>query len=102
MSHEEKKAKVYHATVDIPTSFLTRWASFPEEYELVAEVNTDSLDEAFQLTNTTDVEWWFYLGVTAYVSPCRSTSVGDVIVLPNGEPFRVLARGYGGLYAKCG
>lgn len=93
---------MYHAVPYIPMSFSTRWAVFPGEYELVAEVETDSLDEAFGLTNTGGREWWLNEGVTAYVVPCRSTSVGDVMVLPEGKPFRVLPMGFGGLSARFG
>jgi hypothetical protein len=100
MSHEEKKMRVYHAVPFIPFGFATRWASFPDEFKLVAEVETDSLDEAFGLTNSGDEAWWLNERVTAHVSPCRSTSVGDVFVSPDGEIFRVLPLGFGGLFAK--
>ena len=94
MSKEEKKTMVFHAVPYIPARFATRWASFPEEFKLVAKVETDSLDEAFRLTNTGEQLWWLGDKVTPYVSSCRSTSVGDVIVLPNGKSYRVLDRGF--------
>ena len=94
MSERKEKMKVFHAVPYIPARFATRWASFPEEFRLVAEVETDSLDEAFGLTQNGPDAWWLGDKVTAYVSSCRSTSVGDVFVLPNGKSYRVLDRGF--------
>lgn len=61
---------------------------------LVAEVDTCNLDKAFALTNNTDQDWTLNRGVRAFVDPCRSTSVGDVIVTPDDEAYIVLSRGF--------
>lgn len=60
--------------------------SFPEEYEHVANVRTDTFGEAFQLTNHIDEPWWTNAGVEKIVEGGRrSSSVGDVFVLSNDE-----------------
>lgn len=75
-------AKVYHASY--PTYGMTE-QKFPNEYELVAEVDTDNIDKAFELTNHIHCEWWENEGVKL-VKKSRSTSVGDVIEI-NREWF---------------
>ena len=94
MSHEEKKTKVYHAVPFRPWLSGDPRAMFPEDYQLVAEVDTNDVDEAYYLTNDVDTKWWINERVTAHVVPCRSTSVGDVLVLPDGRGLRVHSRGY--------
>ena len=50
-------------------------------YQQVAEVSTDDLDVAYELTNTISGPWWLNEKVTKRFDGkgCRSTSVGDVI-----------------------
>ena len=67
--------KVWHAVK--PTFGLTA-QSFPADYELVAEVDTDDLDVAFERTNTIHGPWWENESVLA-IKQTRSTSVGDVL-----------------------
>lgn len=51
-------------------------------YRPVAILQTASLGEVFRLTNSIDEPWYENpTGVRALVGPCRSTSVGDVVVL---------------------
>jgi hypothetical protein len=71
-------ALVYHAIK--PTFGLPNLAEnkFPEDYELVAKVDTNSVEKAYELTNHIDCEWWENEGVEL-VKQSRSTSVGDVI-----------------------
>jgi len=76
-------ANVYHA---VKPTFLMTEQKFPQEFELVARVDTDNLDKAFELTNHIDCEWWDNEGVEL-VKESRSTSVGDVIEV-NREWFR--------------
>lgn len=71
--------KVYHA------KDLTE-QKFPDDYELVALVETDNLDHAFELTNTFDMPWWEKDGVRC-LKETRSTSVGDVLEF-KGKLFR--------------
>ena len=67
------------ATVEIPDGIR------PEDY----------LDKAFMLTNHIDREWWKNAGVTLIGAPKhRSTSVGDVCVLPDGRVFRCSVMGW--------
>lgn len=58
-------------------------SSFPSGYTQVATVTCMDLEDAFALTNHIDGVWWDNPGLTRDVQrPCRSTSVGDVIVSP--------------------
>jgi len=56
---------------------------FPADYEMVAVVETDSPDVAFELTNTIECPWWENAGVQAQ-KKTRSTSMGDVVEI-NGK-----------------
>jgi hypothetical protein len=63
--------------------------SYPEDYVMVAVVEGDSVDMAYQLTNHIDHAWWENAGVTLIGEPeHRSTSVGDVIVMDDGRVLR--------------
>lgn len=77
--------KVWHAKK--PTFGLTR-QNFPEDYELVAELDTDSLEVAFEKTNTISYPWWDYEGVLNLIvhKRTRSTSVGDIVEM-NGRRY---------------
>lgn len=66
---------------------------FPSGYVKVAEVDTDDLEVAFELTNTIDRAWWENEGVKAIVTPCRSTSVGDILVR-GGKTFWTAGCGF--------
>ena len=94
MKHAARRTKVYHVTTPNFRSNgnLSKHAS--GKFELVADVDTDDLNLAFRLTNDVGWNWWLNPEVSAYVKPCRSTSVGDVIVLPDGEAYVVLAAGF--------
>ena len=55
-------------------------------YRHVATVECDDADAtwryvAFERTNTIERPWWQNDGVRSHVGPCRSTSVGDVVVV---------------------
>jgi hypothetical protein len=56
---------------------------FPADFELVAEVDTDSIGEAFRLTNHIDHSWYENEGVKT-IKKARSTSVGDIVVTSTG------------------
>lgn len=75
--------KVYHAKN--PTFGMTN-LSFPADYELVAYVETDDKEKAFELTNHIHQEWWKNEGVKC-LKEARSTSVGDVLEV-NGKLLR--------------
>ncbi len=99
MAYRREKTRVYHA-VGAEMRFDEQ---VPSQVQLVAEVDTDDLDEAFKLTNDTGYEECQVDDrVTIFVIPHRSTSVGDVIVLPDGEGYLVLRHGFrriGSLFA---
>ena len=61
-------AKVYHS-------------AFGDGFKHVANVNTDNLDTAYQLTNSIQHHWSENDGVEAVTKPTRSTSVGDFIYI---------------------
>lgn len=65
---------------------------FPADFELVAEVDTDNLDEAFRLTNHIDQSWYENEDVKT-IKKSRSTSVGDVIVV-SGSAYRCKSLGW--------
>ena len=79
--------KVYH-------KIETRWEPIAEwdakKFVLVATVPSDSLDYAYEMTNSIHGPWWLNEGVTPNLEGegfvtirgqrgCRSTSVGDVM-----------------------
>ena len=65
----------------------------PKRFELVAYVRIDSVDEAYRLTNSIDCPWWENDGVKA-IKQARSTSVGDIIVSPDGVAFLCKVMGW--------
>ena len=79
-------AKVYQVA---NPSFGFENHAFPDEFSLVATVDSEDVDKVYELTNTIDKYWWENEGVTKeFVGKgCRSTSVGDVVVLGNGDKF---------------
>ena len=96
----KRKTKVYHEQDYNPG--LTRERVFPRDYILVAEVETNSLDVAFERTNTINRVWHENEGVTVH-QVTRSTSVGDVVVLPNGKAHlcRVIGWKLLGRFGDC-
>jgi hypothetical protein len=75
--------KVYQAIN--PSFGVGEPPAWPNEYQLVAEVDCDTLGEAFELTNAIDAPWEENEEVTSIVNPCRSTSVGDIVVDNEGK-----------------
>ena len=60
-------------------------AKFPEDYVHVADVDTDSLDVAFERTNNVTGPWWdnehvYAMEAGILAKGLRSTSVGDIAV----------------------
>ena len=76
-------AKVYHAQNPVFGFSYKEQPKWPEEYQLIAETETDNLEKAFELTNHISCAWWDNEGVTT-VKKSRSTSVGDIIVTNEG------------------
>jgi hypothetical protein len=82
------KLKVYQAKN--PTFGMGGHPEFNEQnFDLVAELTGDSLDDAFHLTNHIDRDWTKRIreGFTVVKKESRSTSVGDVVV-KDGIPYR--------------
>ena len=63
--------------------------AFPDDYTMVAVVEGEDVETAYRLTNHIDAPWWENEGVTLIGNPeHRSTSTGDVVVMPNGQVLR--------------
>lgn len=62
-------------------------------YIKVAQVQTEDLEQAFELTNHIDKDWQSNKLVTALTEKARSTSVGDLCVR-NEEVFVVSSIGF--------
>jgi len=74
--------EVWHATE--PRFADEQAGGFPDGYEKVAEVDAESVDHVFDLTNHIDHDWTTNREVTwrrGDGRSTRSTSVGDVVVL---------------------
>ena len=69
--------------------------TFPlDDYEAIAEVASDDLDKAFEVTNTISHFWAENEEVSMLVNKgCRSSSVGDLFQL-NGKFYQVMGRGF--------
>lgn len=67
-----------------------------QDYEHVADVVTDDIARVFTATNTIAHGWWENEDVTVRFEGegCRSTSVGDVVVFPDGKAHVVDSFGY--------
>ena len=62
-------------------------------YVKVADVKTQDLEQAFELTNHIDKDWQSNKEVTAITNKARSTSVGDLCI-KNEEVFVVSSIGF--------
>ena len=72
--------------------------NFPGDYVHVADVNGHTVEDAYRLTNHIDCYWWDNAGVTVICeTPCRSTSVGDIVVLADGQVLRCENSGWSAL-----
>ena len=84
--------QVFHAE---PPNFFGADVAL-DTYTHVADVVTDNEDIAFERTNTIWNEWWRNEDVDPQFlgRGCRSTSVGDIVVLPNGKVLRCASTGW--------
>lgn len=66
-----------------------------DDYNLVATVDSDSLDDAYTLTNSINHGWWENENVTSNFKEdgCRSTMMGDIIRM-NDETYVVAYAGF--------
>ena len=75
---------------------------YPQDYRIVALVDVPEGTEPCAyigmvhiLTNHIDWEWWKNEGVTLIGEPKqRSTSIGDVVMLPDGRKFKCVRVGW--------
>lgn len=78
--------KVYHSVDSYEAYFRSGINESARNYQtngkfrLVASVNNDDLNQAYQLTNHIDSNWEENEGVIALKTQNRSTSVGDILV----------------------
>lgn len=77
-------AQVYHDKMFNPVE--SRERIFPDDFLLVAEVDSNNVEDIYVLTNHIDQAWWNNLGVKKIVES-RSTSIGDVVVLESGDIY---------------
>ena len=78
------KYKIYHAKN--PTFGFGQDPKFPEEYEEVAIVEANSVDDTFKITNHIDENWTRNPEVVELINHNpRSTSVGDVVEDEEGK-----------------
>lgn len=85
---------IYHAihpTFQVPASPVDRAA-----FERVADITADSPQEAYGLSQNVHQSWtnFPYVAHLYTKGPVRSTSVGDVIGVPNGNTFVVAPVGF--------
>jgi len=83
-------SKVYHA---IKPDFRDEGQSFPDDYEMVAEVDSNDLNHIYELTNHIFRDWTTGGLVKPVRGHLRSTSVGDIVELEDGT--RHLCQGMG-------
>ena len=78
----EKAAVIHAAFEDAPTT-----VAFVEVDK--SATDTAKLEAAFMLTNSMNDGWWNNEGITTMFDgkTCRSTSVGDMILLASGKKF---------------
>ncbi len=96
-------ANVYHLEYDNPSVYLEVKFSPTEEkikealqnnmYKKVAEVDSNDLEQVFELTNSIDRYWGENKGVKLIIQENRSTSVGDIVEM-DGKVHVVASLGY--------
>jgi hypothetical protein len=97
--------KVYHFNMDKYIHFFGKWSEnvydksgnivdrLPcdrpdfDEYVKVADVDTDDINNVFELTNHITHNWKENEEVTAHLDLVRSTSVGDIVIDPEGKKY---------------
>lgn len=88
MTEKTEKFKVYHSKDWALNSLLhfntDGYVPHKDDYELVAEVHAQDLEQVFFFTNHVDKEWFDHLNVNC-VKESRSTSVGDLVEDADGK-----------------
>ena len=87
-------SKVYHRNPIQSTYLFPAQSPDKPTFTLVAEVDSENLEEIFELTNHIDHSWTQNKKVTVVAkNPVRSTSVGDLVFV-NGKYFVCEATGW--------
>jgi hypothetical protein len=87
-----KTYSVYHAKK--PNFGFGEKLSFPQDFELVADVQAKDLEEVFRLTNHIESDWRENKEVIPAPSAKRSTSVGDVVKEFGGDTYECASCGW--------
>lgn len=83
---------VYHAKIEEgKANFMERFSE-EKNFELVGEVRTTDVNEAYRLTNHIERDWRENENSIGFVKRPRSTSVGDVLVRVKYETDTVARR----------
>lgn len=78
-------SKDYRSRVFQVAEFGKSEAVWPDDYNLVAIVDSEMLEKVFELTNHIDSPWWDNDSVEVVGdNHHRSTSVGDIVVTVEG------------------
>jgi hypothetical protein len=81
---------VFHAKRDRATFMGHNHPNFPEDYDQVATVMSETLGDVFRITNHIDHAWYDNVEVVVANREARSTSVGDVVLeVEGGAYYRV-------------
>ena len=61
-----------------------------------ADTDMKKLETAFMKTNSINSAWWTNEGITKMFdgATCRSTSVGDMVLLPSGKKYKCEMAGW--------
>ena len=85
-SDNKETVAVIHADAAFEDAPIT--VAFVEVEKTASD--TSKLETAFMLTNSINDGWWNNEGITTMFDgkTCRSTSVGDMILLASGKKFK--------------
>lgn len=86
--------EIYHR--DLKLLSRLNGGSFPKDYEKVAEIECDSLNQAWILSNSIERQWYENPEVRIVASECtrlRSCMAGDVFAIKN-KFFQVSSLGF--------
>ena len=91
---KKPRTRVFHARDQFTRRAGHPWPVWPVDYEYVADVETDDPDVAMKATQNVEGSWRFNENVRAYSLIVRSTSTGDILILPDGYVLFVSAVGF--------
>lgn len=74
----------FDSSTQIEQELINIQRKYVNDFEYVADVDTNDMNEAYQLTNSIEWYWGENEGVEEYGEKHRSTSVGDIFVCEDG------------------